>query len=254
MSRQLYRVPLDFDWPLNKVWQGFINPHYKPCPKEAVGECSGGTNGDGRWLDAIARFIALVGEEAAAAPYAEQLRMRRRIYPHPYLTHFTQAPRVGRGDRIAPLGADMVRLVEGLTGQKVEPLKLIPIPGHKIGLALLKAAGLEADETWGICATCGGKGVDPAALAAYEAWKASPPPSGEGWQLWETVSEGSPISPVFKSREELVRHLVGKGYSPKAAEAFCESGWAPTGGGANGTFKRDIESLVGDDDQETTAS
>lgn len=29
------------------------------------------------------------------------------------------------------------------------------------------------------------------------------PPTGEGFQLWETVSEGSPISPVFESLEEL---------------------------------------------------
>ena len=29
------------------------------------------------------------------------------------------------------------------------------------------------------------------------------PPKGEGYQLWETTSEGSPISPVFASAEEL---------------------------------------------------
>jgi len=29
------------------------------------------------------------------------------------------------------------------------------------------------------------------------------PPTGEGFQLWETTSEGSPVSPVFASAEEL---------------------------------------------------
>lgn len=29
------------------------------------------------------------------------------------------------------------------------------------------------------------------------------PPVGEGYQLWETTSEGSPISPVFTTLEEL---------------------------------------------------
>lgn len=29
------------------------------------------------------------------------------------------------------------------------------------------------------------------------------PPEGEGWQLWETTTEGAPISPVFKTPEEL---------------------------------------------------
>ena len=29
------------------------------------------------------------------------------------------------------------------------------------------------------------------------------PPEGEGYQLWETTSEGSPVSPVFATLEEL---------------------------------------------------
>ncbi len=29
------------------------------------------------------------------------------------------------------------------------------------------------------------------------------PPCGSGWQLWETTSEGSPISPVCRTSEEL---------------------------------------------------
>ena len=34
------------------------------------------------------------------------------------------------------------------------------------------------------------------------------PPSGEGYQCWETVSEGSPISPVFKTLDELCQWLA----------------------------------------------
>lgn len=32
------------------------------------------------------------------------------------------------------------------------------------------------------------------------------PPKGVGYQLWETTSEGSPISPVFKTIEELAKY------------------------------------------------
>lgn len=28
MGRELKRVPLDFVWPENKPWQGYLNPHY----------------------------------------------------------------------------------------------------------------------------------------------------------------------------------------------------------------------------------
>ncbi|MBR8638559.1 hypothetical protein KEF29_02915 [Streptomyces tuirus] len=35
MGREIRRVPLDFDWPLNKVWEGFLSPDRfdeEPCP------------------------------------------------------------------------------------------------------------------------------------------------------------------------------------------------------------------------------
>jgi hypothetical protein len=38
---------------------------------------------------------------------------------------------------------------------------------------------------------------------ASEAWKETEPPVGEGFQLWETTSEGSPTSPVFSTIEAL---------------------------------------------------
>jgi len=48
MGRELRRVPMDFNWPLNLVWKGFMNP-YSPieCKK-----CEGsGLNGRTRTLD-----------------------------------------------------------------------------------------------------------------------------------------------------------------------------------------------------------
>lgn len=57
------------------------------------------------------------------------------------------------------------------------------------------------------------------------------PPTGEGWQLWEDVSEGSPVSPVFVERASLVAWIVENegGVSPTAADAFVTYGWAPSG-------------------------
>jgi len=40
-----------------------------------------------------------------------------------------------------------------------------------------------------------------------ELFKDIEPPSGDGYQLWETVSEGSPQSPVFRTLEELCKWL-----------------------------------------------
>lgn len=73
------------------------------------------------------------------------------------------------------------------------------------------------DRSWA-CQWCGGKGsvlpTDPAVLAALAPWvnkwddysfPKTEPPVGDGWQLWETTSEGSPVTPVFATAEELAR-------------------------------------------------
>lgn len=55
------------------------------------------------------------------------------------------------------------------------------------------------------------------------------PPEGDGWQVWETVSEGSPISPVFSSDEECARWVSEDEFlrcSMKTARAFVADGYA----------------------------
>ena len=58
---------------------------------------------------------------------------------------------------------------------------------------------------------------------------------GEGWQIWENVSEGSPVSEVFATEEELIEHLHKNGASGTfkpcsraAAREFVKTGYAPT--------------------------
>lgn len=48
------------------------------------------------------------------------------------------------------------------------------------------------------------------------------------YQIYETVSEGTPISPVFASLPELIEWCVEQGYSRHAAEKFAELGWVPS--------------------------
>lgn len=69
------------------------------------------------------------------------------------------------------------------------------------------------------------------------------------FQIYETVSEGTPVSPVFASRDALAEWLVSQGYSRAAAESFAKDGWAPsmvvmTGGGEPPRFFNDIESAA----------
>jgi hypothetical protein len=61
------------------------------------------------------------------------------------------------------------------------------------------------------CKICDGHGsVEkyPGQRAEAEAWQETEPPTGPGYQLWETVSEGSPVSPVFKTPAQLANWII----------------------------------------------
>lgn len=103
------------------------------------------------------------------------------------------------------------------------------------------ASRCERDGIADTCPACAGHGATeayPGQRAEAEAWEHSEPPTGDGWQLWETTSEGSPISPVFGTPEELATWMsnpdradrYAKDWMPyPAAMQFIKAGWAPTG-------------------------
>jgi hypothetical protein len=64
------------------------------------------------------------------------------------------------------------------------------------------------------------------------------------YQIYETVSEGTPVSPVFDAPPELVEWLVSQEYSRTAAENFVNEKWAPSFVMANGKLWNNIESCA----------
>lgn len=67
------------------------------------------------------------------------------------------------------------------------------------------------------------------------------------YQIYETVSEGTPVSPVFQTEQEIIDWLVEQGHSLNSATQFVNYKWAPSmvmqiqpGGG--GTFATGIDS------------
>lgn len=200
MGRELKRVPLDFNWPIGKVWDRYLNPYTNPCPEVAKGRCYNGSSPAGQWLEAISIMIAIVGEEARDAHRVEEFKARGRSYPHPYLTEWALCPTVNH--RVMSLNdPKLVSFVQVLSGKK-EPDPLGGYSRYEIYNNLLKAAGI-TEKDWGFCPVCKGTGIDPEIQEKHDAWTPTEPPVGEGYQLWETTSEGSPISPVFKTLNEL---------------------------------------------------
>lgn len=51
------------------------------------------------------------------------------------------------------------------------------------------------------------------------------PPTGAGWQIWETTSKGSPITPVFKTAEELAEYCEREEVSWFGSSAETKESW-----------------------------
>lgn len=274
MSREVRRVPLDFDWPLKQVWEGYLMPdrfHERPCqvcvqPVGPFGAMFGNEPvGDG--LTPSARAIAntfypheIPGDDRAAQERlawhdkigqaeVENLVKRHRLHGF-NLWDRVQLPEPwemrGEGDDAYPVRFDFVRNdTPTPTAAEVNAQQhMRGLCGHDgINRMILiqyrcEVLGIDMD-----CEACAGHGSVESydgQRAEAEAWTAEVPPTGDGWQLWETVSEGSPVSPVFSTADELAQWLTtdegGRASGPSRtpmtisqARAFVGIGWAPTG-------------------------
>jgi hypothetical protein len=82
-----------------------------------------------------------------------------------------------------------------------------------------------------VCKTCNGEAEayrDEAHKKAHDEWTETEPPAGEGWQMWETTSEGSPISPVFATPEKLARWLAQTNASAFGDQGASYEAWLKT--------------------------
>lgn len=86
---------------------------------------------------------------------------------------------------------------------------------------------------------CNGKGSiwQPAETEEWaENWEREEPPAGEAYQIWETVSEGSPISPAFSDPRILAEWMANSppwgAAEPMSADRWLEwivgPGWSPS--------------------------
>ena len=274
MGRQLRRVPLDFQWPQNEPWEGFINPHYTAVRCEP---CDGrGSSPEfqvlcDRWYGKVPfkpedrGSVPITPEYPPMWAYAE-----RQIVQAPnYYGHVTQdkifrnaerlsnlfngmwAHHLNQDDVDALVAADRLRGFTGSwtkdngwqphdpphhpTAREVNDSEIGGFGHDSINMSIVvnaeaKRLGIETH-----CPHCDGstaKWPSKAAEKRYDKWKSYEPPEGPGYQMWETVSEGSPISPVFATPEELASYLVQHRRQDGSYESWmkmiCGDGWAPS--------------------------
>ena len=296
MGREVKRVPLDFDWPLETVWKGFINELHDvswECP-----ECGGSGESHamslltGKWYGSKVQFRP---EERGSTPYEPthpkilaQARRSLEQAPDYYGTgeaalerearrlagHFNKGwcYHLNEDDVSALIEAERLRdfthdwTREGGWKEKNPPyrpsaqeINEYSLAGHlpdswPVCKAEAKRQGI--DEIY--CPNCGGEGhcwPSPESKAQAEAWEPTEPPTGEGYQMWETVSEGSPISPVFATPEELARFMSETRYGADKDGTPYETwlrfiqgpGWAPSLVIGTDGVKSGVEGMVQDD-------
>lgn len=127
------------------------------------------------------------------------------------------------------------------TAAQVNEWSLYGLGHDGINASVVIRARCERDGKPYVCATCDGHGSREAyegQRAEAEAWEPTEPPTGEGWQLWESVSEGSPITPVFATPEELARWMTEHSWGSQTermassfdvAMRFIDAGWCASG-------------------------
>ena len=175
MGREMKRVAIDFDWEIGKIWEGYINPFYKPCP-----DCTNGrTRNRIKFEELVGNFMHSSGIDEITTGLAG--RSPSTVFGHD--------------------ASDRWRAVD----------------------KIIIAAGLNPDD-WGICPTCGGEAIAPDAIDECNAWTPHEPPIGDGYQLWETTTDGSPQSPVFASFDELCKWCE-KNATTFASFTSTEKGW-----------------------------
>lgn len=241
--RTVKRVPLDFDHPLNEVWPGYLRDgrEFPPCPDCRYDRFE--SSGYSREAFAVAHTFyphmiggpmadALAWDDKLGQAEVDMLAQEDRLYdwrlwtheklPEPWDLDEDGDPiryKSVRTDRPIPSAAEVnTRAKRGLLHDALNLMLLVDFR--------CKQLGIEVN-----CPACKGRQV-VATDAEYEAeeradeeWRETEPPSGDGWQLWETTSEGSPVSPVFPSAAALA-DWAAENASPFGGLKWTRDQWA----------------------------
>lgn len=262
MSREVKRVPIDFDWPIKKTWSGYLNPFYE--------HCSSCSSYGGSGYSAQAKFLhdqwygsttgaAFDPRSTGSTPFPPEhpivrAMAERSVSRHPDFYGSGEFAIAREAKRLA--GHFNASWSHHLDAHDVAALvkvgRLSDLGANPTALQVnewsLCGFGHDAINQWicvkakarrlrypTSCPECKGEGDawdSPENKRKADRWKSSEPPTGDGWQMWETTSEGSPISPALPTPEALAQWLADNKASAFGGDtATCDQWLAMIGAG-----------------------
>ena len=236
MGREIKRVSFSFNWSLHQVWKGYINPY----SSQKCKACDG--SGYNKKTKEI--FDAWYDFEGTGKKWCHNITQDEVdvLIKENRLTDFTH-------DFVKSNGWVKKEPLPNVTAEMVNEWSKHGFGHDAINHCICVEARARRLGVWGYCEVCNGEGeiwFNDEIKKKNDEWydkEKYEPPKGKGWELWETVSEGSPISPVFKTAKAFIQYLIQEGHSEKAAKAFIKQKWVMSGMLANGKFKRNIHCL-----------
>lgn len=249
MGREVKRVPLEFDWPLGEVWDGYLMP--KRLRERKCDDCENGYSPQAeslfkKWYGYVPFDPSETGSPRLT-PDTPEVRAfaERNVSNSPDYYGVGETAVVTEARRLATMWngmwshhleqADVDALVAGgrlmdfthtwsredrwqprdpmpvITAAEVNTWAIGSMGHDSINAGVVIRARCAREDWPEVCPTClGHASVErwPGQRDAAEAWEHSEPPTGDGWQMWETTSEGSPSTPVFATPEALADYCA----------------------------------------------
>lgn len=243
MGREIKRVALDFDYPINQmIWKGYHNPY-----RGLECKCCGGT-GESPEIKRLSEDWYGFERPENKWCYSITQDEVQALVDGGRLMDFTRVPRSEqqRADvekKLADGGNSWLPYDNGYIPTAAEVNEWAKQGfGHDCinKWICVKARAKRLGITELECKFCQGDGTlwpDEKYRKLAEDFESIDPPEGEGYQLWSTTTEGTPMSPVFATPGELAKWLADTGASSFGSSTctyeqwlkfIMGPGWAPS--------------------------
>lgn len=209
MGRVLKRVPLDFQWPIGQLWKGYVCPYSssecKSCESTGLNPETKKISDDwysfdnAKWIQVTPnkRYNDLAWSNHITQDEVDALVKSNRLYNFTH-TFIGDQGWVKKDPEYIPTAEEVNNWNRngGFGHDSINRWVCVKARAKRLGV-------------YGKCKFCDDGEIwhSKEIKKLSENWDSFDPPTGKGFQLWNTTTEGHPMSPVFESLELLCEWL-----------------------------------------------